>query len=590
VGATPAGVITAQEGALAHSDDDDNEDGNERAQQAAHQGAGGEDTGASSTFATRSSGRTRREPDRFIPEGCFKAKTLSDDEPKDEKEALSGPDSEFWRQAINEEYTSLIENRSWDLAELPEGKTPIDCKWVFKIKRDARGEIERYKARLVAKGYTQKAGIDYDEVYAPVSKYTTLRAFLAHVAAEDLELHQLDIKTAFLNGDLEEEIYMRQPPLYGQGGPRTVCKLLRSLYGLRQAPRAWHTRLKSALEELGFVASEADAALFILKLDTGTVYLLVYVDDLLCAAKTIGEVKRIFKLIGATFEARDLGEATYFLHMEIKRDRSARTLFLSQERYALDLITKFNMDSAHPRALPMSTGTKLTRHGENKCDTPYYGMLIGSLLYLAVCTRPDIAYAVGALARYMSDPLQEHWELAKGLLRYLRGTTAFGIKFGPSSGLRGFCDSDYAGDIDTRRSTTGYAFIYHGGAIAYGVKLQPTVAVSTTETEYMAAGVAAKEALSIRKLLISLGTDLRGTPIKIYCDNEGAIKLLKHPIASVRTKHIDVIHHFARERVDRKEIKYIGCSTADNVADCLTKPLPQQKFELCRKLMGVTSG
>ena len=516
--------------------------------------------------------------------------TLSEDEPKDEVEALAGPDGEFWRQAINEEYTSLMENKSWELTELPPGKTPIDCKWVLKIKRDARGEIERYKARLVAKGFTQKAGVDYDEVYAPVSKYATLRAFLAHVATQDLELHQLDIKTAFLNGDLEEEIYMRQPPLYQKGGPQTVCRLLRSLYGLRQAPRAWHTKLKAALESLEFVASDADAALFVLRLDTGFIYLLVYVDDLLCAAKTTKEVKRIFDLIKATFKARDLGEATYFLHMKIRRDRPARTLFLSQERYALDIIAKFKTDNAHPRALPLSAGTKLTRIGENKCDTPCYGMLIGSLLYLAVCTRPDIAHAVGALARYMSDPLHEHWELAKGILRYLRGTAAYGIKFGPTPGLRGFCDSEYAGDVDTRRSTTGHVFIFNGGAIAWGSKLQPTVAASTAEAEYMAAGVAAKEALWIRNLLISLGIELKNAPIKIGCDNEGAIKLLKHPIASVRSKHIDVVHYFARERVARKEIKYISCRTADNVADCLTKTLPQDKFELCRKLMGITSG
>ena len=562
----------------------DDEDGDSELD--ALQGAGDIGAGATSNTGNRTSGRVRREPDRlaFITNGDF------NDDPRDEREALARPDSDLWRQAMDEEYASLLKNQTWELAELPPGKEPVDCKWVLKIKRDSQGMIERYKARLVAKGYSQQAGVDFNEVYAPVSKYATLRAFLAKVSAEDLELQHWDIKTAFLNGRLEEEIYMRQPPLYHSGGPRIVCRLLRSLYGLRQAPRAWHTRLKEILTNLEFAASNADASLYILKTSSGNIYLLIYVDDLLCAGNNLPDIERVFTLISSVLDARNVGSGSYFLHMAISRNRPARTLFLSQERYTLEIIAKFNMDTAHPRAIPLSVSSKLTRYGDEQCDKAWYGALIGSLLYLAVCTRPDIAHAVGVLARYMSAPLKEHWEAGKGVLRYLRGTANYGLKFSKASTLRGYCDADYAGDIDTRRSTAGFIFILNDGAIAWGSKLQPTVAASTTEAEYMAAGVAVKEGLWIRKLLADLDIGMPGEPINIYCDNQGAIKLLKHPIASMRSKHIDVIHHFARERVSRREVKFLECSTADNAADCLTKALAQEKLQKSRLAMGVISG
>jgi hypothetical protein len=488
---------------------------------------------------------------------------------------------------MDEEMRSLLENGTWELVEKPDGVKPVPMKWVYKIKRDALGNVERYKSRLVAKGYLQRQGIDFEEVYAPVSKHTTLRALLAVVATRDLELHQLDVKTAFLNGELEEEIYMQQPQGYEQGGPNVVCRLKRTLYGLRQAPRAWHMRLKEELGLLGFEASEADAALFSGIVDGERVYLVVWVDDILIAASGVERATKVKAHLAKKFDVRDLGEASYFLGMELTRDREARTLKLTQRKLTGELIERYGLSSARARSVPLETGEKLTKDGE-PLDTERfpYSELVGSLLYLSVCTRPDIAQAVGALARYMSAPTEAHWRAAVGVVRYLVGTATEGVAFGGSKEeLVGFCDADYAGDVDSRRSTTGYVFLMFGGAVSWSSRLQPTVAASTVEAEYMSAGQAVKEALWFRKLARDLGLDV--VTVRIYCDNQGAIRLLKHPIASQRSKHIDVIHHFARERVARKEVEFAYVKTEDMKADILTKPLTPGRFKKCRVEIGV---
>jgi hypothetical protein len=491
---------------------------------------------------------------------------------------------------MDDEIASLHSNGTWTLEPLPPGAQLIPVKWVYKIKTDANGDIERYKARLVAKGFLQREGVDFDEVFAPVSKYATLRALLANVAAEDLELHQLDIKTAFLNGTLEEDVYVQQPPGYEVGGKNVVCHLKRALYGLRQAPRAWHQRLKSELQAYGFTESNADPGLFIWDDDiTGTSnYILVYVDDLLIAAKDLDVAKTIKRKIMTSFEARDLGEAKTFLGMTITRDRANRTLKLDQERMTTQLITKYGLSDAKIKSIPLSPSTKLSKdEGEPLSTSAYdYGNLIGSLLYLSVCTRPDIAQAVGALSKYMASPTTVHWHAAIGILRYLNGTKSYGINYGGnSSEIQGYCDADYAGDIDTRRSTTGYVFTLHGGAISWSSRRQPTVAASTTEAEYMAAAYAIKEALWLRTLLADL--KLNADTITIRADNQSAIKLLKNPISSLRSKHIDVIYHFARERVARKDVTFQYVKTEHMVADILTKAIAETKFTFCRSGMGV---
>jgi hypothetical protein len=353
------------------------------------------------------------------------------EEPASVEEALTSADADRWQQAMDEEMASLHANGTWTLEELPHGVQTIPVKWVFKIKRDANGNVERYKARLVAKGYRQREGIDYDEVFAPVSKHASLRALLATVAAQDLELHQLDIKTAFLNGEVEEDIYLQQPPGYEQGSGNLACHLHRALYGLRQAPRMWHARLKQELELFGFQESEADPGLFISHRKDDNIYLLVYVDDILIAAKDLDTVHRVKEMLLGSFEARDLGEAALYLGMTITRDRITKTVKLAQERMTAEIIHKYGLDDAKAKPTPLSTAVQLTKDEGDPLDQGRFGysQLVGSLLYLSVCTRPDIAQAVGALTKYMAKPTTAHWQAAVGVVRYLAGTKSMGICF-----------------------------------------------------------------------------------------------------------------------------------------------------------------
>ena len=424
-----------------------------------------------------------------------------------------------------------------------------------------------------------------------MSKHATLRALLARVAHHDMELHQMDIKTAFLNGQLEEEVYVEQPPGYAGGGARKVCRLHRALYGLKQAPRAWHKRLSEELNSLGFTASSADAGLYT-KLDVEAggvlVIVIVYVDDMLIAADSMKAVNAFKATITAAFDAHDLGEAAHFLGMAITRDRRARTIKLDQKTMAAQLVSKYGLDDGKPRGVPLSKSIELSRDTGEALDKDVYTYtnLVGSMLYMSVCTRPDIAQAVGALSKFMAAPTTTHWQAATGVLRYLAGSKCFGITYGASAEtIVGYTDADYAGDVDTRRSTTGFVFILFGGAVSWSSKRQATVAASTTEAEYIAMAAAVREALWLRQLLKDLAMVV--DTVDIFADNQGAIKLVKNPVVSNRSKHIDVVYHFARERVARKDVKIAYVKTNDMLADMLTKPVDKAKLDLCKRGIGM---
>lgn len=505
------------------------------------------------------------------------------------EEALNSPERAEWLAAVQEELAALHANGTWELVTRPDNRSVIPCKWVFKVKCDAYGNVERFKARLVAKGFAQREGIDYNEVFAPVSKYTTLRTLLAKIAAEDMEIKQADVKTAFLYGKLDEEIYMEQPPGFTDGNK--VCKLQRSLYGLKQAPRVWYERLSEELGKLGFTPCASDPALFQRMDSTGPVFILAYVDDCLMAAPkgNTAVLDDIIARLQAAFDIRDLGEATVFLGMEITRERSDRHLHVTQTRYITELVGKYNLLEGRTRNIPFSPSTPLESEGtlldREHCS---YSELIGSLLYLTICTRPDIAWSVGALARFMSAPTKEHWTAALGILRYLSGTRDFGLVYTGASRdnlLEGYCDADWAGDLDTRRSTTGFVFTVHGTAVSWASKLQRTVALSSCEAEYVAAAAAAKEALWLRTLLSDLCME-HNTPI-IHIDNQAALSLIKNPLTHGRSKHIDVQHHFVRECMADGKAHFQYVSTEWQVADIFTKALPFSKFELCRNLLGM---
>ena len=502
-------------------------------------------------------------------------------------DATSAPDAVDWQLAMEDEYASLIANEVFDVTDLPLGERTLPLKWVYTYKNDANGNLIRHKARVVAKGFYQREGVDFDEVFAPVGKYTTLRTLLSTVAFYDLELHQIDIKTAFLNGKLEETVYVTPPP--GFEMPGKVWRLNRALYGLRQAPRAWHQTLKQELKSLGFRESHADPSLF---LGDDRVYLLTYVDDILIAAPSLAAVATVKSKLLQKFEARDLGDASLFLNMSITRYRAARTIKLSQSRAVTELIEKYNLADGKTKPTPLGSARLAKNPGElnRELDTAVYpySALVGSLNYLAVCTRPDISQAVGALAKYMAKPHTVHWSIAKHVLRYLGGTSDYGITFGgpgDSPTLKGYCDSDYGSDPDTRRSTTGYVFVLNGGAVSWASRLQKTVAASTTEAEYMSESAAIKEALWLKTLLIEFGYKI--STINLFADNQAAIKLMSNPVVSQRSKHIDIAYHFARQHVIDGTITLSYIPTEVMVADALTKPVPEEKHVRCCMGMGV---
>ncbi|PSC67111.1 Retrovirus-related Pol poly from transposon TNT 1-94 [Micractinium conductrix] len=370
-------------------------------------------------------------------------------------------------------------------------------------------------------------------------------------------LDQLDIKTAFLNGTIDEEVYVSPPPGYTLGKPTLCCKLNKALYGLKQAPRAWYQTLKAELAKLGFTASQADAGLFISTDPSKPAYLLTYVDDILIVTPKTTSSAAIKQKLMAAFEARDLGNATFFLGMDLIRDRTAKTIKLAQSRNIKDLLSKHPLDT----------------------QTHSYSALVGSLMYLSICTRPDIAQAVGALARHMANPTTDHWTAAKTVLRYLTGTPDIGITFGAGPQACKSSATQTTLATSTPAAPPLDAFIFNGGAISWASRLQPTVAASTTEAEYISAATTIKEGLWLRKLFQDLSLDLH--TVAICADSQTALKLLKNPIVSNRSKHIDVVHHFARERVARNEVTFEYISTESMVADALTKPVPATKFNFC---------
>jgi hypothetical protein len=469
---------------------------------------------------------------------------------------------------------------------------------VFKKKQEDAGV--RYKARLVAKGFAQREGVDYFDLYAPVGKHNTLRMLLSTAAAQDLEVHQLDITTAFLNGKLDEEVWVKQPEGFEQQSlvmKRSAYRLHKALYGLKQAPRAWHSALKTALEEFGFVESSADAALYTRKSSSGLTYMLLYVDDVLVFDKDISVVQSIKQQVLSKFKGRDLGEVSTYLGIQVTRDRAARSIRLSQSNAIGELIAKQGLREANSRATPLQPGQQLVKEGEPlqwEGKVNPYAEIVGSLLYISNCTRPDISYAAGMLARYSSAPTVEHMAAAKGVLRYLAGTQHDNLVYkqcinpsSSSSEVRGYGDADYAGCKDSRRSTTGYVFKMNGGAVSWCSKRQAVVATSTAEAEYVAAAATVKEALWLRKLLQDLQLAVDG-PLQLHTDNQAALALLTGSNTnSQRAKHIDTVYHFARERVERGEVAFSYCPSSEMPADILTKSGVSQVLGKCKHLLGV---
>ena len=417
-------------------------------------------------------------------------------DPDSYTQAMQGNDSGKWFHAMEEELKSMDQNQVWDLVELPKGCKRVGCKWVFKTKRDSIGNIERYKARLVAKGFTQKDGIDYKETFSPVSKKDSLRIIMALVAHYDLELHQMDVKTAFLNGNLEEEIYMDQPEGFSvKGKEHMVCKLKKSIYGLKQASRQWYLKFNDTITSFGFQENTVDRCIYMKVSGSKFIFLVLYVDDILLATNDLGLLHQTKKYLSQNFEMKDMGEATYVIGIEIFRDRSQGLLGLSQKTYINKILERFNMEKCSAGVVPIQKGDKFNAmqcpknelEREQMRNIPY-ASVVGSLMYAQTCTRPDISFAVGMLGRYQINPGLDHWKAAKKILRYLQGTKNHMLTYKESDHLKviGYSDSDFAGCVDTRKSTFGYLFLLAEGAISWKSAKQSVIAASTMEAEFVA--------------------------------------------------------------------------------------------------------
>ncbi|CAH9115704.1 unnamed protein product, partial [Cuscuta europaea] len=459
------------------------------------------------------------------------------------QEALSIPE---WKKVVLEEMNALEKNQTWQTVEVPKNKPRVGCKWVFTPKFKADGTLERYKARLVAKGYTQTYGIDYTETFAPVAKLNTIRILLSLASNLDWPLQQLDVKNAFLNGKLEEEVYMSPPPGFEEQYGSKVCKLEKALYGLKQSPRAWFERFTQFIKKQGFKQAQADHTLFMKFSIKGEIaVLIVYVDDIILTGNYCEEIEDLKKKLAQEFEIKDLGELKYFLGMEIAR--SKKGIVVSQRKYVLDLLHETGMSACRPIDTPIDPNQKLGNVKEGvPVNIHQYQRLVGRLIYLAH-TRPDIAFAVSMVSKFMHNPFQEHLDATYRILRYLKSCPGKGLFFKRSDNrsVEAFTDADYAGSITDRRSTSGYCTYVWGNLVTWRSKKQNVVARSSAESEFRSMANGICELLWIKRMMTELNMEMN-LPMKLYCDNKATINIAHNPVLHDRTKHIEVDRHFIK--------------------------------------------
>ncbi|KAJ9566455.1 hypothetical protein OSB04_002421 [Centaurea solstitialis] len=430
----------------------------------------------------RRSSRVRQEPDRYL--GFLVSQDSGDlNEPTSYGEAVSGNESEQWQEAMKAEMQSMYDNQVWELTDLPQHCRAVGRKWVFKKKTDMDGNVHTFKARLVAKGFTQTHGIDYDETFSPVAMLKSIRILMAISAYFNYEIWQMDVKTAFLNGKLTEDVYMEQPEGFKDPkNPNKVCKLLKSIYGLKQASRSWNLHFDERIKEFGF-----------------------------SKRNDVPTLQSVKNWLSKCFQMKDLGEAAYILGIKIYRNRSKRLIGLSQSTYIDKILKRFRMDESKKGFIPMQHGIVLSKsqcpvssQDQDRMKSVPYASAIGSIMYAMLCTRPDVAYSVSVTSRYQQNPGEPHWVAVKNILKYLRRTKDMFLVFGGSEdeiSVKGYSDASFQTDRDDFRSQSGYVFTLNGGAISWKSSKQDTIADSTTEAEYIAASDAAKEAVWLRNFL-----------------------------------------------------------------------------------------
>jgi hypothetical protein len=532
--------------------------------------------------------RNRRQKE-FPDFHLYFTESCDSNDPTSVQDALSRPDGGKWREAMSDELESLTNNEAWILVDKPADQPIVKCKWVFKKKYGSDGESMRYKARLVAKGFSQQPGIDFDETFAPVIRRENIRMLISLAAMNDWDILHLDVKTAFLNGKLDETIYMSQPEGSVQSGNENkVCLLQKAIYGLRQSSRAWNNTIHNFLLNLGLKQCKNEPCIYFKVTVECILIVALYVDDFLLFSNNPEETVKIKNSLMSEYEMQDLGEAKCCIGMRIRRDRQKGVVMLDQTKYIESLLKTFGMDDSKPVSTPIEPNIKLKPlpEGESSPEVPYQ-QLVGALLYLSVGTRPDIAHTVNRLSQFNTCFTQEHWNTLKRLLRYLKGTKDLCLVYGNTKqNLTGYVDADWGACEMDRHSYTGYVFTLGGAAVSWSSSKQRCVALSSTESEYIGLTEASKEALYLNSVLSEM-FDVQRCPT-IYNDNQSARNLAMNDVYHCRTKHIDIRYHFIREMVHSRKICLQYLPTGDMVADILTKGVPRVKHVKCINLLGLS--
>ena len=517
-------------------------------------------------------------------------------EPLTYQEAMKdGPDKDRWLEAMQKELRSIQDRKTWEMLPLPEYvSNVIDSKWVFKVKCNEEGEPTKFKARLVARGFSQIYGVDYEETFAPTVHYSSLRVLFAIVAREGWFLHQMDVVSAYLAGELTEEIWM-SPPEGVTARKGECCRLRKSLYGLKQAARVWFQLLTGYLEGKGFWALPAEPSM----LSNGRVIVAIYVDDMLIAGASIIDVEEAKELLRRRFEVTDLGEAKTCIGIHIQRDMDRKLIYIDQSAYARKIVGQYLPAEAYPASIPMGpkdvAAFNQDQGNGDRADVEWYRGAVGSLMYL-VNTRPDLAFSIHRVAQFSQNPRHCHRKAVEQILCYVKGTISHGIRYQAETGESGergdtevYSDSDFAGDPVDRRSTIGCVVRLHGGAVHwYSRKIRSIVPTSTSEAEYIGLSEAGKEAIWIRRLLANVlqEEEDKGGPMRLIGDNDSSLRIAEGG-PGPRTKHLSVKYHFIRNIVRQEMVQLEWCPARDQLADTFTKALPQAGFLQKQEEIGV---
>ena len=509
-------------------------------------------------------------------------------EPQTYKEAVSSTEGPLWKEAIKSEIDSILQNHTWELVDLPPGIKLLGSKWIFKRKMKTDGTIDKYKARLVIKGYRQREGLDYFDTYSPVTRITSIRIILATATLRNLEVHQMDVKTAFLNGDLEEEIYMEQPEgCVAPGQEKKVCKLVKSLYGLKQAPKQWHKKFDDVMLSNGFKINECDKCVYVKNTDNGYVILCLYVDDIIIVGSNDRMVRSTKHMLNSRFDMKDMGPVDVVLGIKIKRVPEG--LILTQSHYVDKILDKFNKDDSGIARTPIDISQHLSKNRGESISQVEYARVIGSLMYLMSCTRPDIAFTVSRLSRFTSNPGDDHWKAIVRVLRYLRYTREYGLHYTREPGvLEGYSDASWISDTQDSKATSGYVFTLGGAAISWKSSKQTVITRSTMEAEFVALDKCGEEAEWLRHFLEDIPDWPKPIPaICVHSDSQSAIGRAHNTMYNGKSRHIRRRHNTIRQLISTGVIVIDYIRSKDNIADPLTKGLNRDQVEKTSRGMGL---